>query len=130
MPVTTCDKARERLKAIKNTLGLPWREIAKMAEFQPIPFGTLERFATTCYEPKRPEWRRILGLPSFAPAPVCPKCGVVHVTKRCTAGSGSRRRKRITVTLSDDAIAYLKEQGNITQTIEHLIQEEICKKKP
>lgn len=37
-------------------------------------------------EPINPAIRDALGLPCLAPAPVCPKCGVVHVTKKCTAG--------------------------------------------
>lgn len=36
------------------------------------------------YEPKDPRIRTTLHLPALVPAPVCPRCGVVHVSKRCT----------------------------------------------
>lgn len=36
------------------------------------------------YEPKDPHIRVRLGLPALAPAPVCGRCGEVHVAKRCT----------------------------------------------
>lgn len=35
--------------------------------------------------PRSPAKRFALKLPALAPAPVCPKCGIVHVTKRCPA---------------------------------------------
>ncbi len=43
------------------------------------------RVAMQHYEPKKPHIRHRLGLPALMPAPVCLKCGKVHVTKRCTA---------------------------------------------
>lgn len=58
-----------------------WRRVAQQ-------FGINEGTAWDIahgYEPKTPELRRKLGLPSLAPAPVCTRCGDVHVTKRCTA---------------------------------------------
>lgn len=42
------------------------------------------RIANSDYEPRDPHIRARLGLPAYAPAPVCVKCGNVHVTKRCT----------------------------------------------
>jgi hypothetical protein len=36
------------------------------------------------YEPKTAHVRVQLGLPALAPAPVCSRCGKVHVTRRCT----------------------------------------------
>ncbi len=47
--------------------------------------GLAYRIAKTDYEPHEPHLRELLDLPILMPAPVCPRCGVVHVTKRCTA---------------------------------------------
>lgn len=41
-------------------------------------------------EPREPNLRDALGLPCYAPAPICSKCGTVHVTKKCTAGNKQR----------------------------------------
>jgi hypothetical protein len=46
-------------------------------------------------EPKIPVHIAIkLGLVVFQPAPVCPRCGIVHVTKRCTANDKPRAYTR------------------------------------
>ncbi len=58
-----------------------WR---KVASFYGINVGMAWRIAHG-YEPKEAHIRHILDLPALVPAPVCPKCGQVHVTKRCTA---------------------------------------------
>lgn len=42
------------------------------------------------YEPKKPAIRAALGLPALAPAPVCPRHGVVH-TRACRAARAPRR---------------------------------------
>lgn len=47
-----------------------------------ISVGTIHRFACGI-EPRRPELRAALGLPCYAPAPVCPHCGNVPLAKRC-----------------------------------------------
>lgn len=36
------------------------------------------------HEPKDARIRRAFGMPEFAPAPCCQRCGVPHVSKRCT----------------------------------------------
>lgn len=37
-----------------------------------------------------PKIAKILGVTVYAPAPVCEKCGVVHVTSRCVVGKTKR----------------------------------------
>lgn len=44
------------------------------------------------YEPKDAHIRTRLGLPALEMAPACPRCGVVHVTKRCTKRGRTVRR--------------------------------------
>jgi hypothetical protein len=51
------------------------------------------RIALQGYEPKDLKIRSRLGLTSMAPAPVCAKCGKVHVSKRCTARPALWMRK-------------------------------------
>lgn len=66
-----------------------WRTVgAEMG----ISGGMAYRIGVDGYEPKEPAIRVKLGLPGMAPAPVCLRCGVVHVTKRCCA-SRARRGK-------------------------------------
>lgn len=50
-----------------------------------ITKGMAYQIAVYGHEPKDPHIRLRLKLPALVPAPVCPKCCVVHVTKRCTA---------------------------------------------
>jgi hypothetical protein len=45
--------------------------------------GLIHRIVYQDYEPKEPHIRFRMGLSSMLPAPVCPRCGIVHVTKRC-----------------------------------------------
>lgn len=62
--------------------GETWDEIAaRMGLSKPLVW----RVAFKGYNPKRPLFRRRLGLSPMELAPVCPKCGTVHVTKKCTA---------------------------------------------
>ncbi len=69
---------QRRYKRLKN-----WR---KVASFYGINVGMAWRIAHG-YEPKEAHIRYILDLPALMPAPACPKCGNVHVTKRCTLRS-------------------------------------------
>jgi hypothetical protein len=48
-----------------------------------ISSPTARRIIEEDYEPKTIRIRLALGLPAYAPAPVCPKCGVVHLRKFC-----------------------------------------------
>ena len=66
--------------------GLLLREIAKHyadGEYR-IPLGTLSRIDhDPNYAPHKPAVLKALGLPALAAAPVCPKCGIVPLAKRC-----------------------------------------------
>jgi hypothetical protein len=57
-----------------------WRETGKAFR---ISGGMAYRIAKEKYEPKNPHIRHVLGLPALIPAPACPVCGDVHVSKRC-----------------------------------------------
>jgi hypothetical protein len=46
------------------------------------------------YEPKEAHIRYILGLPALVPAPVCERCGEVHISRRCTRRPKPVRRWR------------------------------------
>lgn len=74
-------KVVRKLKAEYRRLGR-WQSVADIYQVNPAVVWRLVNEEN--YEPKGYDERRRLGLDVFAPAPVCPKCGVVHVTKRCT----------------------------------------------
>lgn len=77
-------------------------EVIQTLARQYMEFQSLRRVARECYggrvtygdvdrmldgiEPVKPEKRAAFGLSVLMPAPVCVKCGKVHVTKRCTDG--------------------------------------------
>jgi len=81
-PVTIRDsqvlKSRlcSRHKRVKS-----WSVILR--DYPGLKRGTLQRFATTDYEPHRADIRAALGLPALQLAPACPHCGQVRVTRRC-----------------------------------------------
>jgi hypothetical protein len=62
--VTTCDRIRTRLIYLNDELCLPFREIAKTAEFRPIPPGTLCAIAKHGKVPEK--WYARLSLPPEA----------------------------------------------------------------
>lgn len=64
-----------------------WRSVA--AEFGISP-AMAWRIVMQGYEPHEAHIRFLLKLPALLPAPVCLKCGAVHVTKRCTANQNTR----------------------------------------
>ena len=70
------EKLREDYSELKS-----WNWVARM---NGISKGMAWRIARKGYEPKDWNIRARLDLPLLAPAPVCLKCGQVHVTKRCT----------------------------------------------
>ena|SRR3990167_5569303 len=86
------DIVSKELRSLKGTTGLTWRKIALLDDYSPIPAGTLSTIAKDGYIPRK--WRLRLGLPALAPAPVCLKCGNVHVTKKCMANNGNGHRPR------------------------------------
>lgn len=78
-------RAYQRLKS--------WRLVG--AEFG-VSKGMAFRIVVQRYEPKDREIRERLGLNPIrlAPAPVCPVCGVVHVSRRCPKKSTETQRAR------------------------------------
>ena len=79
----------QRLKKTYERLGT-WRAVGEVYR---ISGGMAFRIALQGYEPKDLKIRSRLGLTSMAPAPVCAKCGKVHVSKRCTARPALWMRK-------------------------------------
>ena len=70
------DLRRERGKGIKESgKPTPWRILAQ--SYPGVPPGTLCAIAKG-RTPQKASVRAALGLPVTAPAPVCPRCGVVH----------------------------------------------------
>ncbi len=69
-----------RLKAKHKS----WR---KVGEVFGVSGAVVFRIAKSDYEPQDKIIRAALGLPVMRLAPVCDKCGDIHVTKRCTANS-------------------------------------------
>lgn len=64
---------------LDNVADMTWRRMAERKFDNRVSAGTLNRIANDeQYEPRRPAIRKALGLPCYAPAPVCPKHGVVH----------------------------------------------------
>ena len=78
-----------------------WRAVA---DSYCVTCGMVYRIARNNYEPRETHVRVMLDLPALAPAPVCPKCGNVHVTKRCT-NTAERPRTRRAINLVDPASA-------------------------
>jgi hypothetical protein len=70
-----------------------------------ITAGMAWRIARQGYEPKDPLIRIKLELPARAMAPVCRRCGAVHVSKRC-----SRSRRRVYRDLSEMPVELLRWQ--------------------
>jgi hypothetical protein len=81
--MATIGNVRRDLKKAYQRLG-SWSRVA--SEFQ-INKGMAYRIVVQEYEPKDVKIRSRLGLSElvYGRAPVCPKCGVVHVSRRCTA---------------------------------------------
>ena len=86
---------------------LSFEKISKLREYRGLSARTINRLSQNTateivYEPKDPMIREILGLQVFELAPVCKKCGEVHVTKRCTNHTPKIRlvppEKKISVT--------------------------------
>ena len=59
---------------------MTWRAVG--AEYG-VSAGAVYRLAVSNKEPHDNAIRAAIGLPITAPAPVCGKCGVVHLAKRC-----------------------------------------------
>lgn len=77
-----------------------WRKAA--AEFDINP-GLAHMIVVRGHEPKVPELRRKLGLSALALAPTCPRCGHVHVARRCSEGAARSEGRRRFAIYADDA---------------------------
>lgn len=55
--------------------------------------------------PKSPVKRAAMGLSSLIPAPACPHCGIVHVSKRCP----ERRRWKSLYDMPPDVLRWKME---------------------
>ena len=66
----------------KKAAGMSLRQIA--SEYDGITHADIQR-ALQGHLPHDPHKRIALHLAPMLPAPACPRCGSVHVTKRCTA---------------------------------------------
>lgn len=71
----------------------PKKSLRELAQRFGVSHGVIQRVLLGL-EPQSPRIRAALNLSALAPAPVCAKCGRVHVAKRCTAGPKVRRRRR------------------------------------
>jgi hypothetical protein len=75
----------------KHDAGISLRDIS--ADYQNITHADISRILQGEF-PRSVCKREALGLPMLLPAPACPKCGGVHVTKRCTDGDKPRKPRR------------------------------------
>lgn len=66
---------------VQKAIGRSLREIAR--DFPGITHADVQRGLDGDF-PKHSHKRAIMGLPALIPAPACPRCGKVHVTRRCT----------------------------------------------
>jgi hypothetical protein len=77
-----------RLKELQKLIRSVYRENRdaggwrRVGELFGVTGGMAYRIAKG-YEPKDPHIRYILRLPAMVPAPVCPKCGEIHLKMRC-----------------------------------------------
>jgi hypothetical protein len=89
--VQTMDMVRDMLHSLHKSLRT-WRRVSIHFNAK-IPAGTLCSIAKG-REPKKPEYRKILGLPEMKPAPVCAHCGKVPLKKNCNCRTNHRPRKQ------------------------------------
>lgn len=52
-------------------------------------------------EPENAHIRAALNLSALVPAPACPQCGAVHVSKRCPNTAGRKRPRRVAIHCED-----------------------------
>lgn len=82
----------QRLHALRGA-SMSWRAIAP--EFAGVPAATLCAIYKHGREPKKPAVRAALGLPTYAPAPVCPVHGIVHLQACPVAEAAPAARPKI-----------------------------------
>ncbi len=81
-------------------------------------FPNMARLISKGYDPGN-KIRRELRLPDKQAVEVCPSCGVVHTTKRCTSTNGSKPRPpRIAIRLD-------KPPSAATTILEHMDREKV-----
>lgn len=97
------DRIRRELKRSYRRLKKHggWRAVG---DVHGITGGMAYKIAVYGQEPKDPHIRLVLGLPAMAPAPVCERCGVVHVRRRCPAARRARRWRDLPVDVLRAAI--------------------------
>lgn len=103
----TPQQVREYLRKIKGT-GKTLRDIAD--EYRYLTYGDVAR-ALAGIMPAGNEKREDLGLAPLGLAPVCPVCGIVHVSSRCP-------RKRSFRDLWETPIQVLKWQFENREVIQ------------
>jgi len=107
--VRTIGDIRRELRKAHRKLHT-WRAVGREWD---LNCGMAYRIAMDRYEPKDARIRVKLGLPAMVMAPVCRVCGVVHVSKRCTARPRVKRRD-----LSDFPVGELRRM--LEDTLERL----------
>lgn len=78
-----------RLNHLHTIDCMPWRKIANLDDYSGIPAGTLSSIARGYPIPRK--WLKRLGLPETRPAPVCPRCNVVHLANKCPNKARAKR---------------------------------------
>lgn len=113
--VTGCNEAEEgemsTMDMIRREIEEAYKELRnwrKVGDEFGISEGMAWRIVNEGYEPKEAEIRIVLGLPALAMAPVCPYCGVVHVSRRCPSMKRRRHYRRLW-DMGDDEIRELFE---------------------
>jgi hypothetical protein len=84
--VTTPNAIRKALLRDYDLLGT-WEKVGQKWGMNK---GLAFMIAKRNYEPKDPHLRHKLGLAALIPALACPKCGEVHVKKRCPRKSAPK----------------------------------------
>ena len=103
-PVQTLDTVQDHLYSLHKDYG-SWRAVSIRFGCK-IPAGTLCAVAGG-REPKHPEHRKLLGLPAYGWAAVCPTCGEIHLRRTCPKTTKPRARRAISLTDPESAAATI-----------------------
>jgi len=110
--VITFDVLQDRIKRAyerqKN-----WRKVGELFGINP---GTAHNIAHG-YEPKSAHLRYHLDLPALVPTPPCPKCGEIHLPKRCPKSNGNKRPRRVAIRVDDPISAAASIKRHLPQDI-------------
>lgn len=101
------EQLRRKLNTQYKQLGT-WEGVANLwsTPTAPVSRALIHKIARQGFEPTKPHYRHIFGLPSLIPAPACELCGQVHTTKRCTTQIAQQRETRRLFDLSKKEILY------------------------